>query len=109
MRTRLTLIPGQNGTKSLLERYGDRLVCVRYRYDEKKEKRYKNVELIFEEGMAAAGRRLPGVDPLRRDRAAGGGQGIGSALGTAAQALAREPRNGTKALPPQPDCRAGSK
>jgi len=25
--------PGENGTKQLLKEYGDRLVCVRYRYD----------------------------------------------------------------------------
>src|SRR5687768_6824649 len=28
METRLTLAPGQNGTKKLLATYGDRLVCV---------------------------------------------------------------------------------
>jgi hypothetical protein len=33
METRLSLAPGQNGTKKLLARYGERLVCVRYRYD----------------------------------------------------------------------------
>jgi len=33
---RLILRPGQNGTKKLLEKYGDRLVSVRYRYDEAK-------------------------------------------------------------------------
>jgi hypothetical protein len=25
--------PGQRGTRKLVTRYGDRLVCVRYRYD----------------------------------------------------------------------------
>jgi len=49
MRTRLTLLPGANGTKGLVERYGDRLVCVRYRYDERTKKRIKTVELIEEE------------------------------------------------------------
>jgi len=49
MKTRLTLKPGQKGTKKLLNRYGDKLVCVRYRYDKKKKKRYKTVELIVEE------------------------------------------------------------
>jgi hypothetical protein len=33
MQTRLTLLPGQNGTKKLLAIHGDRLVCIRYRYD----------------------------------------------------------------------------
>ncbi len=49
LKTRLTLMPGANGTKSLVHRYGDRLVCVRYRYDEEKRKRIKTVELIEEE------------------------------------------------------------
>jgi hypothetical protein len=34
METRLTLRPGMPGTKKLVARYGDRLVCVRYLYDE---------------------------------------------------------------------------
>ena len=49
MRTRLTLKPGQRGTKQLVAEYGDRLVCVRYRYDDKQRKRYKTVELIVDE------------------------------------------------------------
>jgi len=32
METRLTLRPGVPGTKSLLARYGERLICVRYLY-----------------------------------------------------------------------------
>lgn len=46
MKTKLTLKPGQRGTKKLLAKYGDRLICVRYRYDEQAKKRYKTVELI---------------------------------------------------------------
>jgi hypothetical protein len=49
MRTRLKLNPGERGTKKLQAKYGDRLVCVRYRYDEQQQKRYKTVELIEEE------------------------------------------------------------
>lgn len=49
VRTRLTLLPGQPGTKALEEEYGSRLVCVRYRYDPQRCKRYKTVELIVEE------------------------------------------------------------
>lgn len=49
MRTRLTLTPGQNGTRRLVAEYGERLVCVRYRYDEKTQKRFKTVELVIEE------------------------------------------------------------
>lgn len=48
MQTRLTLKPGQKGTRKLQKEYGDRLVCVRYRYDARRKKRYKTVELIVE-------------------------------------------------------------
>ena len=33
MEIRLTRRPGQAGTKKFIERYDDRLVCVRYRYN----------------------------------------------------------------------------
>ena len=49
MQTRRTLAPGQKGIKRLVEQYGAKLVCVRYRYDEKEKRRYKTVELIIEE------------------------------------------------------------
>ncbi len=49
MQTRLTRKPGQKGTKQLLLRYGEKLVCVRDRYDPEKRRRYKTVELIVEE------------------------------------------------------------
>jgi len=48
METRLTRRPGQAGTKKYTERYGERLVCVRYRYDAQAGQRYKTVELIVE-------------------------------------------------------------
>jgi len=41
--------PGQRGTKKLHEQYGDRLFCVRYRYDRQRRKRYETIELIVEE------------------------------------------------------------
>lgn len=49
MRTRLTLHPSQRGARQLFAQYGDRLLCVRYRYDEQQKKRFKTVELIVEE------------------------------------------------------------
>lgn len=49
METRLTLRPGQNGTRKHVERFGKRLVCVRYRYDEADSRRYTTVELIVAE------------------------------------------------------------
>jgi len=48
METRLSLAPGQNGTKKLAARYGERLLRVRYRYDAKRGLRHKTVELIVE-------------------------------------------------------------
>jgi hypothetical protein len=49
MKVRLKLKPGQRGTKSITKKYGDKLVCVRYRDDEKNAKRYTTVELIVAE------------------------------------------------------------
>lgn len=49
LRTRLTLKPGRSGTRDLLEQYGSRLVCVRYRYDDELGIRYKTIELIVDE------------------------------------------------------------
>jgi hypothetical protein len=49
MKTRLTLSPGQKGTKKLLQQYGDQLVCIRYRYNPELKRKYKTVELIVEE------------------------------------------------------------
>lgn len=49
MRTRLKLNPGQRGTIKLVRQYGAQLVCVRYRYDEEKQRRYKTIELIIDE------------------------------------------------------------
>ncbi len=49
MRTRAIVRPGQNGTKKFVEKYGDTLVCVRYRYDAEKRKQYKTIEIIVSE------------------------------------------------------------
>jgi hypothetical protein len=49
LRTRLTLKPGRSGTRDLVEKYGEQLVCVRYRYDDELGIRYKTVELIVDE------------------------------------------------------------
>jgi hypothetical protein len=49
MEARVTLRPGQRGTKKLVERFGDRLICVRYRYDASQRKRFTTVELVGEE------------------------------------------------------------
>lgn len=49
LKTQAHLKPGQRGTKKLLARYGDALLCVRYRYDKARGVRMKTVELIVEE------------------------------------------------------------
>ena len=49
MRATATLKPGQRGTKQLLAEYGESLYCVRYRYDARRGRRYKTVELIISE------------------------------------------------------------
>ncbi len=49
MQTLLTRKPGQKGTKQLLLKYGEQLVCVRYRYDDERRRRLKTVELVVEE------------------------------------------------------------
>ena len=41
--------PGQRGAKRLLDQYGTKLICVRYRSDRQRQKRCKTVELIIEE------------------------------------------------------------
>jgi hypothetical protein len=48
MKTRLVLKPGQKGTKRLLEKYGDALVCVRFRYDAESQQRLKTIELVVD-------------------------------------------------------------
>lgn len=49
MKTRKHLKPGQMGTKRLVAQYGDALLCVRYRYDEKRGVQMKTVEIVVEE------------------------------------------------------------
>ena len=48
MKSRLNLKPGQKGTKRLVEKYGDALFYVRYRYDPERGIRLKTVELVVE-------------------------------------------------------------
>jgi hypothetical protein len=50
MEARVTLRPGAKGTKALTAEFGDRLICVRYRYDIDGKRRLKTVEIIVDEG-----------------------------------------------------------
>ena len=56
MEIRTVRKPGERGTQRLVAEYGERLVCVRYRYDLARNKRYKTVELIVAEGTTGARR-----------------------------------------------------
>ena len=49
MKVRLKLNPGDQGTKKLHALYGDKLLCVRHRYDAGQERRYKTVDIVVEE------------------------------------------------------------
>jgi len=60
MHTSTTIQPGRRGAKKFLAQYGDRLVCVRYRQDEQRKRRFKTIELIVEE--------WPWTPPLPRRR-----------------------------------------
>jgi len=57
--TRLKLKPGQKGTKALVEKYGENLVCVRYRYDKTSRTRIKTVEIIVEKKQLAPIQNTP--------------------------------------------------
>lgn len=49
MKTYAHLKPSQKGTMRLQEKYGDALLCVRYRYDEIRGVKLKTVEIIVDE------------------------------------------------------------
>lgn len=49
MRTKRKLLPGAPGTKKMVAKYGERLICIRYRYDAQRRKKIKTVELIEDE------------------------------------------------------------
>jgi len=85
MKTLRILKPGQPGTKKLLHKYGESLVCVRYRLDPKAKRRMTTVELIIAEGAQPAKQtRIPmnkkvrlrvaygEIDVGRKVKAAGG-------------------------------------
>jgi len=85
MRVRLTLKPGQRGTKQLVEEYGDRLVCARYRYDSEQRKRYKTGEPIVDEAewldqTAPVDALMVGVLVAREETALRAGQSGGWVL-----------------------------
>jgi hypothetical protein len=66
MEIRTVRKPGERGTQRLVAEYGERLVCVRYRYDPARNKRYKTVELIVAEDDWRTAAPHPQEDRTRR-------------------------------------------
>ncbi len=48
MKIHRTILPGEPGSKKLLEEFGKDLICVRYRYDKHSMQRIKTIELVVE-------------------------------------------------------------
>lgn len=57
LEVRRTLRPGDPGTQKLLDRFGDQLVCVRYRYDSATNLRMTTVEIAVDSGLVAPRRQ----------------------------------------------------
>lgn len=51
MRTLQTLKPGDRGTRKLVEHFGERLVCVRYREDAATGRRFKTAEITVQDAL----------------------------------------------------------
>jgi hypothetical protein len=49
MKAHKHLKPGEKGTRRLVDRFGDNLLCVRYRYDDIRDMRIKTAEIIVDE------------------------------------------------------------
>jgi hypothetical protein len=64
MKAHTHLKPGQKGTRRLLDKYGEALICVRYRYDEVRDVRLKTVEIIVDERPGKAAPRLRETDSV---------------------------------------------
>jgi hypothetical protein len=61
---RKTLRPGTRGTRKLVKLFGDRLVCVRYRYDRNRGLRWTTVELVVSAPRRWTPRPLPSASAL---------------------------------------------
>jgi hypothetical protein len=70
MEVRQTLRPGQRGTLKLLARFGEQLICVRYRYDPRTQMRLTTVELVvtLQTGSYAKQAKAPAASPLAPPR-----------------------------------------
>ena len=77
----VTLRPGARGTIGLTQIYGQELICVRYRYDDRLRRRQKTVELVVDEvpwnppkPARVLVKTYLGESDLRRSILASGGQ-----------------------------------
>jgi hypothetical protein len=57
--TEKTLVPGDPGTRKWMERYGEHLICIRYKYDRNTTMKIKTVELAAEEKPCKPKTRIP--------------------------------------------------
>ncbi len=64
MKTRLILKAGQPGTKSLVKKYGEALLCVRFKYDARTRQRIKTIELVIEKKTWTPPKRAYAADTL---------------------------------------------
>jgi hypothetical protein len=64
MKAHKHLKPGENGTLRLVERFGDTLLCVRYRYDAIRDMRIKTAEIIVDEKPGKGAPRIRETDSV---------------------------------------------
>ncbi len=62
MKSYAHLKPGQKGTMRLVEKFGDSLLCVRYRFDKIRGVRLKTAEIIVEEKPSTSSFRYRDTD-----------------------------------------------
>lgn len=69
-RTRVSkkFLPAQPGARKLARRYGDALVCVRYRHDPQGTMRYTTVELVVEQTPVVRRKRRDELLAIRLTR-----------------------------------------
>jgi hypothetical protein len=59
LMTEKTLVPGDPGTRKWMERFGDNLICIRYKYDRNTRMKIKTVELAVERKPCKPRTRIP--------------------------------------------------
>ncbi len=66
MRTIKKIKPGMKGTKKLVNTYGDKLVCVRYRRDDERNRKMKTIELIIDESPVTKNKKSIPANKIMR-------------------------------------------